>query len=107
MERKILDIKIQDKVTNENIRNETKFKDAEDAIQRKLRWAGHLARRNDNRWTTKTTFWWSYDYTRTQGRPADRWRKDVELNFGKDWHQKAQNRQEWKKKVEVSTLFNN
>jgi len=99
MERRILGIRLNDRNKNVDIRTTTKFKGAtEDALQRKLRWAGHIARRSDNRWTTKATFWWPYDTKRTTGRPPDRWRKDLEQTIGKEWHQVAKNREKWKKK---------
>ncbi|CAM4928046.1 unnamed protein product [Rotaria socialis] len=57
IERRVLGIKLVQKIPNNIIRQRTKFKDAYiDALQRKFRWAGHVARREDNRWTNRTTF---------------------------------------------------
>ncbi|KIH43094.1 hypothetical protein ANCDUO_26908, partial [Ancylostoma duodenale] len=54
MERKTLQIRLRDKIRNEEIRGRASFKDAyNDARERKLRWADHIARRGDNRWTEK------------------------------------------------------
>uniref|UniRef100_A0A914E9Z2 F-box domain-containing protein n=1 Tax=Acrobeloides nanus TaxID=290746 RepID=A0A914E9Z2_9BILA len=49
MERKVLGVRLIDKVKSDEIRTQTMFKDAaQDARKRKLRWAGHIARRQDN-----------------------------------------------------------
>jgi hypothetical protein len=100
MERQILRIKLRDKVRNEEIRRKTRLKDAYiDAQERKIRWAGHIARRADNRWTTRTTFWWPYNYKRPLGRPPQRWRKEIEESMGKNWQQLAKNRQNYKRRL--------
>ncbi|CAF4249111.1 unnamed protein product [Rotaria socialis] len=52
IERRVLGIKLVQKIPNNIIRQRTKFKDAYiDALQRKFRWAGHVARREANRIT--------------------------------------------------------
>ena len=85
------------KFPNTTIRQRTEFKDAYiDALQRKFRWAGHVARYNDNRWTNRTTFWWPDDFRRPRGRPADRWRKLMQDQLGRNWHELAKNRTEYK-----------
>ena len=97
MERRVLGIRLAQKIPNTTIRQRTEFKDAYiDALQRKFRWAGHVARYNDNRWTNRTTFWWPYDFRRPRGRPADRWRKLMQDHLGRNWHELARNRTEYK-----------
>ena len=45
-----------------------------EVIERKrLRWAGHVARRTDDRWTIRITEWLPRDQKRPIGRPATRW----------------------------------
>jgi len=49
MERKMLDVKWQDHITNETIKQKTKIPDLMDRILRlKWKWAGHIARMTDN-----------------------------------------------------------
>ncbi|KAE9413963.1 hypothetical protein Angca_007024, partial [Angiostrongylus cantonensis] len=43
------------------------------AKQLKIRWAGHVMRMNDNRWTRAVSDWIPRDVKRTAGRPATRW----------------------------------
>ncbi|EYB83168.1 hypothetical protein Y032_0341g3004 [Ancylostoma ceylanicum] len=101
MERKVLQIRLRDRIRNEEIRKRTLFKDAyDDATERKLRWAGHVARRHDNRWTQKVTFWCPWNYSRPQGRPPDRWRKQIEEKLGRSWQYKANDRREFRRKLE-------
>ena len=52
MERKILDIKQIEKISNKTIREKSGISDTLDIIT-KTRWklAGHVAHMNDNRWT--------------------------------------------------------
>ena len=100
MERKVLGVRLIDKVKSDEIRKQTMFKDAaQDARERKLRWAGHIARRQDNRWTTRTTFWWPYDLKRPLGRPPYRWRREMEQAIGLSWHNIARNREEYRRRL--------
>ncbi|WKY05554.1 hypothetical protein Q1695_006059 [Nippostrongylus brasiliensis] len=39
----------------------------------KHRWAGHIMRRDDERWTRKTMKWLLCDCTQPRGRPPARW----------------------------------
>ena len=44
-----------------------------DEVQkRRFRWAGHVARRNDGRWT-REVLTWSIEGSRSRGRPLTRW----------------------------------
>lgn len=100
MERRVLGIRLAQKIPSRTIRQRTNFKDVYmDAVERKFRWAGHVARREDNRWTHRTTFWWPYNFRRPRGRPADRWRKLMQDNLGKNWHQLARSRMAYKHKM--------
>ncbi|XGW11186.1 hypothetical protein V3C99_012578 [Haemonchus contortus] len=39
----------------------------------KFRWADHIMRRDDDRWTRRTVEWAPIGFTRSKGRPAARW----------------------------------
>uniref|UniRef100_A0A914DB83 Reverse transcriptase domain-containing protein n=1 Tax=Acrobeloides nanus TaxID=290746 RepID=A0A914DB83_9BILA len=100
MERKVLGVRLIDKVKSDEIRKQTMFKDAaQDARERKLEWAEHIVRRQDNRWTTRTTFWWPYDLKRPLGRLPYRWRREMEQAIGPNWHNIAKNREEYRRRL--------
>ena len=64
----------------------------------KWKWAGHVARMKDNRWTIRCTEWQVRDGKRSRGRPKRRWRDDIQqwLGVGATWSRKAKDRQKWK-----------
>ena len=56
MERKMLDLKLQDKMSFSEIRKRTKIIDIiEYTLKHKWKWAGDIARMKDNRWTIRST----------------------------------------------------
>ena len=78
MERKILGIKITDKIPNEEISVKTNILNIIKHITNtKWRWAGHVARMQDNRWTIRTTEWQVRKGRRPRGRPKMRWKDDI------------------------------
>ena len=70
--------------------------------RRKWRWAGHAARRKDNRWTHRILDWRPEGGKRPRQRPLVRWadaidkfmRKTLDLPQG-DWILVAQDQEEW------------
>ncbi|XP_072051533.1 uncharacterized protein [Amphiura filiformis] len=97
MERRMLNITIRDKIRNTYIRNKTKVKDILEKIKEaKWRWAGHLARSNDNRWTKRLTEWQPRTGRRRRGRQKRRWRDDITSYIGTTWARIAQDRETWK-----------
>ena len=71
--------------------------------RRKWRWAGHVARRKDNRWSNRALHCIELDGRRPAGHPKTRWRDSVESFIsshttcsGRDWPTLAQNGQAWK-----------
>ena len=79
MERSLLGIKLIDKQRNTDIREQTKLRDAIEHMRRlKWRWAGHIARYKDGRWTRSTTTWLGPRIgKRRPGRPLKRSVDDV------------------------------
>lgn len=97
MERKMLHITLRDKIKNSEIRDKTKVIDIMDKIKEaKWRWAGHLARQQDNRWTKRVTEWQPRTGKRRRGRQKRRWRDDLTTYMGVTWARDAQDRQRWK-----------
>ena len=95
-ERIMLGITWRDRKTAEWIRSKTGLIDVVEKVsQLKWKWAGHLARYQDDRWTYKVTFWTPRNFPRDRGRPKMRWRDDLE-RFNKRWQQGAQDRRLWK-----------
>ena len=74
----MLNITIRDKVRNSEIRKQTQVKDIILKIKEaKWRWAGHLMRKDDNRWTKRMTEWQPRCGKRGRGRQKLRWRDDI------------------------------
>ena len=68
MERKMLDLKLQHKVPCSEIRKRTKIIDIiEYTLKQKWKWAGHIARMTDNRWTKRCTEWQPKREKRSRG----------------------------------------
>ena len=95
-ERIMLNITWRDHKTAEWIRQQTKVRDILEIINKaKWTWAGHLMRRDDNRWTTKLTTWQPRGHTRNRGHQKTRWRDDLD-KFKKLWHQDVHDRRGWR-----------
>ena len=96
MKRKMLHIILRDKIKNTDIRRQTKVKDIIQKIKEsKWKWAGHLMRREDNRWTKRATEWQPRTGKRKRGRPKRRWRDDLDAFLGISWARLAQDRDKW------------
>lgn len=97
MERCMLGFTRRDKKRNAWIREQTKVTDVIGRVKKlKWNWAGHLARRNDDRWTTKVLFWIPRDKKRPRKRPQCRWRDEIVKFGGATWRRFAENRANWK-----------
>ncbi|GFS26842.1 endonuclease-reverse transcriptase [Elysia marginata] len=58
MERKMFGLKLTDKISCKEIRNKTQVSDiAQYIAKQKWKWAGHVARLQENRWTLRVTEW--------------------------------------------------
>lgn len=104
MERSILNLKLNDRQRNEDIRHRTKVIDALQHTHRlKWKWAGHVARLSDQRWTKLSTTWHGPTGTRSVGRPQERWKDEISKLAGENWIDKAQQRGNWIQKEEAFT----
>ena len=101
MERKMLGIKLQDRIRCTEIRERTKIKDIISFVAKmKAKWAGHIARRKDNRWTGRSTDWIPRDKKRSRGRQPRRWRDDLTEYYGPTWKRETEERSRWRKLTE-------
>ena len=101
MERKMLDLKLQDKIPCSEIRKRTKIIDIiEYTLKQKWRWAGHMSRMKDNTWTKRCTEWQPRRGKRSRGRPSRRWQDDITEKEGTTWIRKATDRRQWKTLME-------
>ena len=67
MERAMLRITIKDEVKCEEIRRLSQVKDIIAEITRsKMRWAGHVVRMADNRWTTRILGWYPKEFEKAK-----------------------------------------
>ena len=90
MERKMLNVK---SVRNTIIRQRTIVIDiVQYETNTKWKWAGHIARMKDNRYTTKSTEW-QIKGARSVGRPTHRWRDDIVGQQGRVWTRIAKDRE--------------
>ena len=81
---------LNDKIPSSEIRKRTKITDIiEYTLKQKWRWAGHIAKMKDNRWTTE---WRPRRGKRWRGRPSRRWQDDKTRKEGTTWVRKS-NRQ--------------
>ena len=101
MERKMLDLKLKDKIPCSEIRKRTKIIDIiEYTLKQKWKWAGHIAGLEDNRWTKRCTAWQPRRGKRSRGRPSRRWQDDITEKEGTTWIRKATDRWQWKTLME-------
>lgn len=104
MERSCLGIKLKDKVKNIDIRKKTKVCDALTfSLKGKWKWAGHLARYKDDRWTQRVVKWPGPKGTRTRGRPRARWADEIVAWAGGSWMDTAKDREAWQALGEAFT----
>ena len=69
-------------------------------LKQKWKWAGHIARLKDNRWTKRCTEWQPRRGKRSRGRPSRIWQDDITEKEGTTWIRKATDRQRWKTLME-------
>src|SRR5215469_15181706 len=97
MERVMLDVTWKDKKKNCWIREQTKLEDVILHTKRsKCRWAGHMARRKDGRWTRRLTLWRPRSGCRRRGGPNTRWEDELRAATEGRWRRRARKREEWR-----------
>lgn len=97
MERNMLGVSLRDKIRNTELRRRTKVRDiVEEVAKMKWRWAGHIARYDDNRWTRRVLEWKPRETKRNLGRPQKRWVDDIRAVAGRQWMRLARDRERWK-----------
>ena len=100
MERRMLNMTMRDKIRNSEIRKQTKVKDVMLKVKdAKWRWAGHLIRREGNRWTKRLKEWQPRYWRRCRGRHKRRWRDDITSYTGNTWTRLAKDRR-WRQNHE-------
>ena len=89
--------------TNTWVRKKTKLTDVIEKVRRrKWTWAGQVCRIRDKRWTLRITSWKPYERNRPRGRPAKRWRDELDDYWKVTiWQRIAQDRQIWKQHAEA------
>lgn len=98
MERSMIGIKLNDRISNINIRQKTKLYDIVKRVRiLKWNWAGHVCRMDNTRWAKRLTEWIPRDRKRKQGRPRKRWRDVFKENIGPDWMRQSRDRILWRK----------
>ena len=103
MERSMLNFTYKDCKTNKWIREQTKVRDIMKVIkQRKWKWAGHVTRRRDGRWSTQITEWTPLEGKRNRGRQRKRWRDEIQ-QFWNDtnWYKYVKERENWRDHAEA------
>ena len=107
MERSMLNITYHDRKTNTWVRAKTGVTDVIKTTRRmKWSWAGHISRLKDDRWTKRITTWKPYGRKRLRGRPAKRWRDDLDEYWNETTSQRsAQDRQTWKQHAEAFAQY--
>lgn len=95
MERSMLGISWQDKMSIKEMKSITKIADIITTIKSlKWSWAGHVMRSQG--WCREITDWYPLDRKRKKGRQRKRWADEIKLTAGHAWSTKARNREEWK-----------
>ncbi|CAG9790440.1 unnamed protein product [Diatraea saccharalis] len=104
LERSSLNIKLKDRVRHGKIRKQTGVIDVLSfARGLKWRWAGHVARYTDKRWTKTVTMWSGPHGYRSRGRPKARWKDEIESFGTRNWPILAKNRVKWQSLEEAFT----
>lgn len=98
MERSMLKIKRSERMKNRTVREQTVSKDIRYVIKKqKIRYAGHVSRKTNNRWEKILLDWTPYDYKRARGRPRRRWIDEIKSYAGIAWQRDARDRIRWER----------
>lgn len=102
MERSVLFLKRQDRVSSVAINTKTKFADVLKHIdQKKWRWTGHMLRNKIDKWNKRVTVWLPKNGKRRRGRQTRRWEDELRLTAGPYWLRAALDRRHWRELEEA------
>ena len=91
----MLNVKLEVRIRNTTIRQRTRVTDIVQYVTNtKWKWAGHIARMKDNRWTIRSTEWQT-EGVRSVRRPKHLWRDDIVGQQGAVWTRTAKDREIW------------
>ena len=77
IEREMLNVKLKGRIRNTIIRQRTRVTDiVQYETNTKWKWAGHITRMKDNRWTIRSTEWQTKG-VRSNGGPKRHWRDNI------------------------------
>ncbi|KAL1446466.1 hypothetical protein WDU94_013973 [Cyamophila willieti] len=97
MMRSILNVKISQKINTKKLEKQLNVKRAEIIARNlKIKWAGHMMRTQDNRWSKTITEWIPRDRKRNRGRQRKRWKDELVEKAGPLWMRRSQDREYWK-----------
>ena len=103
MERRVMGLSLSRQrelnMSSEELRRKSLLRDPIEYIYTsKHKWAGHVARRDDGRWTRATTDWYPRDVRRPRGRPPTRWANSIQetVEPGSHWSTVARDRLRWR-----------
>ena len=100
----MLNVKLEDRILNTTIRQRTRVTDIVQYVTNmKWKWAGHIARMKDNRWSVSSTERQT-EGVRSVGRPKRRWKDDIVGQQGAVWTRIAKGRERWKTLAECCLL---
>ena len=104
MARKMLNVKLKDRIRHTIIRQRTRVTDiVQIAINAKRKWAEHIVRMKDNRWTIGSKEGQIKGLS-TVGRPKRRWRDDIVGQQEAVWTRIVKDRESWRTQVESHFL---
>ena len=102
IERAMIGITRKDRKTNQWIRDQTRLEDIVVVVKRlKWKWAGHVVRMNDNRWTKIITEWLPIENRRKRAMPKTRWVEELHKSEGVKWMRTEVDRRLWKNHKEA------
>ena len=92
----MLNVKLKDRLRNTVIRQRSRVTDiVQNVTNTKWKWAVHITRLKDNRWTTRNTKW-QIKGARSVGRPKRRWRDDIVGQQRAVWTRIVKDRESWR-----------
>ena len=95
-ERRMLNVKLEDRIRNIISRPRTRVTDTVQYVTNtKLKWAGHNTQMKDIRWTIRSTEW-QIKGVRSVRRPKHHWRDDTVGQQGAAWTRIAKDRERWR-----------